>query len=431
MTSFLFTLLGQARRSSLFSNAFYLMLNTVSTALLGFVFWNVMARVFAPAEVGIGSALVSASGLIATLASLGLGVGLVRFIPEAKKRENLLINSSFTLAAAAALAGSVLYLAGAGRWSPALAFVRENPIFALLFVFFTLFTVLSALIDPCLIAARSASRVFLKNTINSLIKLPLPVCVFSFWAGFGIFAGTGVGFLAGVLLGWLLFLPSAYRGYRPFPAFHKDLLGRLLPYSFANYLANLLSGAPGFVYPLMVLNVLGAEKNAYFYITWMMVTVLSVIPGGMAQSLLAEGSHDQGRLASHGRRALACALLLSLPAVAAMMLLGGWFLHFFGPGYAAYGTGVMRCLVLAVLPQCVNVLFITVNQVQKRVHLIIAQTGALSVLSLGLGYLLLVKYGLNGLGMAYALAHFLVALAAAGPLLKRLKEEKPAVEGIN
>jgi len=213
-----------------------------------------------------------------------------------------------------------------------------------------------------------------------------------------------MGFLAGVLLGWFLFLPAAYRVYRPFPAFRRDLLGRLLPYSFANYLANLLSGAPGFVYPLMVLNVLGAEKNAYFYITWMMVTVLSVIPGGMAQSLLAEGSHDQGRLAANGRRALAFALLLSLPAVAAMFLLGGWFLHFFGPGYAEHGTGVMRCLALAVLPQCVNVLFITVNQVQKRVCFIIAQTGALSVLSLGLGYLLLVKYGLNGLGMAYALA---------------------------
>jgi len=117
-----------------------------------------------------------------------------------------------------------------------------------------------------------------------------------------------VGFLAGMLLGWLLFLTAAYRCYRPLPVLDKDLLGRLLPYSFANYLANLLSGAPGFIYPLMVLNVLGAEKNAYFYITWMMVTVLSVIPGGMAQSLLAEGSRDQGRLAANGRRAPACAL---------------------------------------------------------------------------------------------------------------------------
>lgn len=35
---------SRAWRSSLFSNAFYLMLNTVTTSLLGFVFWNIMAR---------------------------------------------------------------------------------------------------------------------------------------------------------------------------------------------------------------------------------------------------------------------------------------------------------------------------------------------------------------------------------------------------
>jgi hypothetical protein len=62
------------------------------------------------------------------------------------------------------------------------------------------------------------------------------------------------------------------------------------------------------------------------------------------------------------------------------------------------------------------------------VHLIIAQTGALSVLSLGLGYLLLVKYCLYGLGMVYVLAQFLVAAVVIGPLLKKLKDKK-AVPG--
>jgi O-antigen/teichoic acid export membrane protein len=418
--------LSKARVSSLYNNAFYLMLNSVIASLLGFVFWNIMARVFSAAEVGIGSALVSASGLVAALANLGLGVGVVRFIPEFKNREIHLINGSFTIVTVIALFGSIVYIVAVESLSPALSFIQQNYIFALLFVLFTIFTVLSTLTDQSLIAARSANRIFYKNTIISLIKIPLPVYAFSVLAGMGIFVGTGVGIVAGVLISWFLFLTSVYPGYHLFPTFQKDLMSKLLPYSFANYLANLLNGAPAFIYPLMVLNVLGAEQNAYFYITWMMVMVLSIIPSGMAQSLFAEGSHDQARLAHNGRRALGISLLLSLPAIAAMILLGGWFLHFFGPSYAEYGTGVMRYLALAVLPQCVNVLFITVNQVQKRVHLIITQTGALSVLSLGLGYLLLVKYGLNGLGMAYVLAQFLVAAVVIGPLLRRLKDNKPA-----
>ncbi|BAF58576.1 hypothetical membrane protein [Pelotomaculum thermopropionicum SI] len=38
--------------------------------------------------------------------------------------------------------------------------------------------------------------------------------------------------------------------------------------------------------------------------------------------------------------------------------------------------------------------------------------------------MLLGMAGLDGIGMAYALAHLVVAVAAAGPLLKRLKEKE-------
>lgn len=386
-----------------------------------------MARFFPPAQVGIGSALVAASMLVGALANLGLGVGLIRYVPEAGEKAGRLINASFTLAGVVAVAGSLVYLAGAGYWSPALTFVRENVWLLALFVLFTVSTALSALTDQSLVAGRSARFVFWKNTIISLLKLPLPVFVFAHLKGYGIFAGTGVAIIIGILLSWFFFLPSVYQGYLPRPVWAGGIMNQMLPYSFGNYMANLLNGTPNFIYPLMVLNVLGPEKNAYFYIAWMMTMVLAVIPAGMAQSLLAEGSHDPQKLGQNCRRALAFALLLSLPAVGGMILVGGWLLHFFGPGYAEHGTGVMRFLALAVIPQCVNVLFIAVNQVKKRVYLIIAQTWLLSVIALGLGYWLLGEIGLNGVGIAYALAHFVVALAVVAPLWRSLKGDKVKV----
>ena len=419
-----YNLFKKARRSSLFGNAFYLMLNSAVTSLLGFVFWNIAARFFTPGQVGIGSALVAVSGLVGVLANLGLGTGLIRFVPEVKEKAGRLINSSFILSGGLALFGSLIYLAGVGYWSPALGFLRENFWLLFLFVVFTIATALSCLTDYALVAGRKTRYIFYKNTLYSLIKLPLPVFVFSSLGGYGIFAGVGAGYLVGVLLALFLFLPLIYRGYSPRLAYEKDLMRQVLPYSFANYLAGLLNNVPYFIYPLMVLNLLGPEKNAYFTIAWMMIMVIAVIPVGVAQSLFAEGSHDLRKLKKNGRRALFFALIISLPAVGAMVLFGGQLLHLFGADYAKYGAGALRFLALATIPQCVNELFIAINQVKKRINLVIAQTGMLATIALGLGYWLLGKADLSGLGMAYTLAHLFVALAVAWPMWKALNEKQ-------
>ncbi len=416
------------RRSTLYSNAFYLVLNSITNSLLGFVFWNLMTRFFVPAEVGIGTALLAASMLIVSLANLGLGTGLIRFLPEAGESRTRLINTSFALSGVLAVSGSLIYLAGTRHWSPALVFVRENVWLLGFFVFFTVATVFSFLTDQALIAGRSARFVFWKNTLVSLFKLPLPVLVFAWLNGYGIFAGTGAAVVAGVLLAWFVFLPSVYRGYYPRPAWAGIIMKQMLPYSFANNLANLLVDTTSFVYPLMVLNVLGPEKNAYFYTAWIIAMVLMIIPTGMALSLFAEGSHEQKKLAQNGRRMLALTLMLTLPAVGAMVGIGGWLLHFFGPAYAENGVGVLRYMSLAAIPQCVNVFFITVNRVKKQVHLIVAQTGAFSVISLGIGWWLLGQVGLAGIGIAYALAHFTVAAVVVWPLLRVLGRREKAGE---
>jgi O-antigen/teichoic acid export membrane protein len=248
------------------------------------------------------------------------------------------------------------------------------------------------------------------------LKLPLPVLLFGFLGGYGIFAGTGTATLLTVMLSLFVFMPQIYSGYCPKPGLAHNLIRRVLPFSLSNYLANILSSAPTYIFPLLVLNVLGPEENAFFYMAWVIAMVLTVIPSSFAQSLFAEGSHDPGKLGSHGRRALLLSLLLLLPAILVMIVLGRWILHWFGAAYAENGIGVFRYLVWSMLPACLNSFFITVNQVKKRVALIILQTGFVSFASLGLGYWLLKTVGLSGLGMAYAIANTALALVIAWPL---------------
>jgi len=411
------------RNKPLYSNAFYLMLNNVITCLFGFAFWNIMARYFLPSQVGIGASLIAASSLIGVLAELGLRIGLIRFVPDSGENTGLLINSAFTLAGLSSLIGGLIYIAGINIWSPALSIIQENILLLLQFLIFTITNTLSGLTDSSLIAGRSSRYVLLKNTLVSILKIPLPIYVFANLEGYGIFTGNGISFAVAVLITWLFFLPKVYKGFLPRAVISKDLLQKVLPYSSANYMANILNMSPQFIYPLMVLNILGPESSAYFYIAWMMTMVLVVIPNGVSQSLLAEGSHDPKKMGRDGRGVLYLSLALSVPAVAVMVVMAGWLLHFFGPGYAENGTEVFRFLALAIIPQCVNTLYITVNQVRKQVYLIIIQTGFLAIVAIGVGYWWFGHAGLPGVGMAYLLAHSVLALAVIRPLLKVLKEK--------
>ncbi len=415
------SLFRRARRSSLYNNAFYLMLNTASTSAMGFVFWFMMARYFSSSDVGIGSALNSASGLVATFAGLGLGFGLVRFVPELKEGAVRLLNSAFTLAGVAALTGALIYLLGVKRWAPALIFLYNNYWLAGFFVLFTMSLVLSDLIDQSFVAARTSSLVFWKNLLSSLIRLPLPILVFASLQGFGIFAGVGTALLLAILVALFLFLPHAYSGYFPRPAWDRGMLKQVLPFSFTNYLSGLLNNIPTYIYPLMILNVLGSEQSAYFYMAWMIAIVLRIIPGSLAQSLFAEGSYNPGRLGGgDGLRALFMALILTIPAAGIIALLGSWVLHFFGPAYAQNGTGVLRILALSIIPFCVNRFFMTVNQIKRKVPIIIGQSAFLAVISIGLGYYLLCKIGIEGIGIAYVIAQLSWAVIVFRPLWKEL-----------
>ncbi|MBI2858403.1 MAG: hypothetical protein HYX90_04925, partial [Chloroflexi bacterium] len=58
--------LAELSRSSLVSNAFLLMVNSAVNSAAGFFFWIIATRLFTPAEVGTGSALISAAMLMMT-----------------------------------------------------------------------------------------------------------------------------------------------------------------------------------------------------------------------------------------------------------------------------------------------------------------------------------------------------------------------------
>jgi O-antigen/teichoic acid export membrane protein len=405
---------------SLYRNAIYLMVGTAVTSITGFVFWIIAARFYPAEAVGLGSAIISALGLLAIFSELGLGIGLIRFLPGAGKDGNDMMNNCFTLSGLASVAVALIFLAGLHFWSPTLLVVRQHPIFFAAFVVFTAATALQPLVSNAFLAKLNTKFIVILNAITGSLKIAL-VIVFTmfFISAFGIFASTGLAMAVALLFAAFWFLPQVQNGYRPFPKIEKGVLNELSHYAAGNYVGRISLLMTPYVLPLVVLNILGAEMNAYFYIAWTVAAILQVIPSSIFNSLFAEGSNDEASIRTNTAKSLKFTFLILLPLTLLLLIIAEKLLLLFGQAYSDNATPLLRILVVAVISYGINYLYVSIERVRKNIKGVIAVTAVATCLSLGLSYLLMLKMGLVGVGIGYAAGQTVVAIAVVIHLWRR------------
>jgi len=385
------------------------MLNTAIMALLGFFFWMVVARFYTEAEVGYSSAIISAISLIAIISLAGLNTSLIRFLPQAARPQKL-INSCCTLSALISLVVAAIFIAGLSFWSPALIFIKQNAVFIAAFIIFALLWTLSSLVDSTFIARRRAGFVLSKNSIYSVLKIPLPILFVLFFRTFGIVASWGIAITIALAVSLFLFLPRVQDSYKPVPTVNLSLFKDMWRYSAGNYLSNLLSASPRLILPLIVVNLLGAEQNAYFYIAWMIATLLFAIPAAVAQSLFAEGSHFENKLRENVIKSLKFTSLLLIPAVIILILVGKWLLLAFGQSYSLNALRLLWILSLSSLPFAINHIYSGILRVKSRLNELMAIWGFIALSVLVVSYLIMPAAGIVGIGYAWLGAQTVVAI---------------------
>lgn len=393
----------------LYSNAFYLMADIAVVSLLGFAFWVLVAKLYTPAEVGLASATIAAVILLARLSGLGFGYGMIRFLPNARGRSNTLINSCFTIAGLTSLVTALIFLAGLNFWSPALLYIR-HPIFSIAFVLVTLAYTLFLLTDQSFIAKRRAKYVLFKNATAGLLKIAAAFAFVALLTSLGIFASWGLAIFVALAIALFQFLPRAQQGYIPIPTIHKQTVNDMIHFSLGNHIAELLWFAPLMLFPLMVINILGAETNAYFYIPWVIAQMLFAIPMAVSYSLFAEGSHQESLLSSNTAKSVGLCLLILVPAIVVLLVLGDKLLLFFGRSYSESGTTLLRILALSTIPVSINCICLSVMRVKKNTKGVMLVSASIASLALGSGYILMTKVGLPGVGVGWIAAQTLVAI---------------------
>ncbi len=380
----------------------------VGNAAFGFVFWTAAARLYEPREVGLAAAAVSAVGLLAMLATLGLDQALVRFVPEAADPRGL-VNSSLTLGAVVALVLSLGFVAGLDLWSPALLPLRQHPLAVAGLVVAAVGATGSGLLHNAFLAWRRAGLGLVQSSVFNVIRIVLVVAFAVGSQAVGLIGAWALGLAAGVSWGATSGLSRA-TGFRYRPVLQRAAVNDMTHFAFANYAATVLWGAPVFLLPLLVANLTGPAAAAYFYVATAVGGLVTMIPWAVSASLFAHGSHDEEQLVRYALESGRAILLLLVPAVALILLLGDRVLLLFGRTYSAEGTRLLQFMALATLPLAVNFLFFSVRRVQRRMAPVVATTAWILAATLGLSVVLLPRMGLVGAGVAWLAAQTSVAM---------------------
>jgi O-antigen/teichoic acid export membrane protein len=384
------------------------MISSAMMAGFGFVSWLIIARLFSAHDVGLATTMVSVMGLIASLSVLGFNTGLIRFLPNSK-RKNDKINTAFTIVVLTTIIISSIFLIGLNKFSPELTFIRDSLLLSLVFIFFMIISVSNSLIESIFIALRKTKFTLIKNSIFSVLRIILPFVFVSFGA-FGAFSVYVSALFVGVGVALLILVYKF--DYKPKLVFYDKIIDKMGKYSLGNYFAGFIGGLSLLILPLMITNVINPTTTAYYFMAIQIANLLFVIPSATTNSLFAEGSYDENGLGKQIKKSIRIISILLIPSIVIIVLFGNYILLAFGSEYSSAGFNFLRIMALSGIFVGINSIFGGILKVKKNIRRILYTNMIGMVVILGGSFILIRNdYGLMGIGIAYISGQVAMALS--------------------
>lgn len=379
-------------KDPLFKNSFFIILTSISGAGFGFIFWMLAAKLSSAEDVGIATALISSMTLIILISKFGLDFSIIRFCPTSDKSR--IFSTSIIVTTIFSLIFGLVFITGVDIFSPGL-YLLKSPQNIALFLISLAANSIAQLTANSFIAIRKAGCQFIQSIIvGSRVIFLFPLVTFG---AMGIFNAIGISAVLAVAVTLFLLMKS---GVRPVPVIDRSFLNESFNFSAGNYLYSLFMAGPNMIMPIMVLNMLGAEQAAYFYIAFAIASLLFTVPIAISMSLFVEGSYGK-ELKKTVIKSLFATFAVLLPAAVALYFGGAWVLGITGKDYAIGGLEVLRVMVVSSLFMGVNQVYFAIKRIQKDLSSVIVLSGIISGLLIGLGYIFMPIFGVIGVGYAW------------------------------
>lgn len=382
---------------SFYRNSYLYIITSAVTAGAGFVFWLIAAHTTEVEAVGSATAVISLVYLGTVLTRFGLDQSLVRFFPEADRKD--VYSTSVVVTSLSSVALGIIIVLVIPHISPELEIIRD---YWWLFLATLAADSLNFMTGRAFVAMRMTNLYLFQNVLFGVrIVLLVPFqflgtagILLSFSLALGVSSAFSIEALrrVGVGLGTpsLRFLRSSYR------------------FSLGNYAAGVLLSAPIQIIPLISITVLGAEETSKYFIAYTISAILMVIPGAFSTGVLVEGSHGV-ELMNLLRKSMNSTMAIMIPLAVAMILLGKSILMLFGQDYAE-ACSLYVILVLSRIPSgaCWN--YFSVYRVRKCNGRLMAFSALVFIIAVSLAYSMPMSFGIDGLGYAWLASYTVVSV---------------------
>jgi len=346
------------------ANTSSLVITTVATSGLGFVYWWLAAKMFSVQAVGVASAAIAAMTLLGFVGKLGFGTLLVGELPWQRSHAGSMIMSALVIVAVISTILGVLFAYIAPFFSKDLASLAADGLTICIFAIGVALTAVTLVFDQAVIGLLRGDLQLWRNLVFSLVKLLLlPLAA-------RLVGGTGMdiyntwlwGNITSIIVLVMIFTAQHKKIFFKLDRMFIQQFGRI---ALQHHIIDLSLQISAFSMPLLVTIVLSANANAKFYIAWLITSVLFAIPTNLTVMLYALGSADSNVILAKTPFTLRISFLVGIFANIVIWLGAYLILSLFGADYTA-AEWPLRILCLAIFPWTIRAHYVAIVRAYRQ-----------------------------------------------------------------
>ncbi len=332
--------------------ALYLYIGTLVVNIVGYLYWIIVSKFVSPSDIGVASLVTNISAITMGVVSLGIPMGIRRFLGKAYMEKNMEEFRRF------ASMGLIILLLTSGLAALVFIAFREylaelanvEPVFVIMLSMLVILTTCNTLFNSLFVSTVRTKVVMILSILNSVNRLIIGT--FLVYIGYRAF-GIVLGILIPVSITFLLYLAlSIYSGYLDGIFFEIDAVKEVLKAGSANWIPQVIFLFGVNFGVILVYGMRGAFEGGLYYIALAIARVIFAINASLSSLLFPILSGMKDRRKRVAWRVTRFALAVVTPISVVVALYGDVILSMFRPEYVQAHTA-LAILVIGAAPAAI------------------------------------------------------------------------------